>query len=435
MSLELRQTQEQQVSPLMLQSLNVLQLSGADLEQWIAQEVQKNPFIECTRLSFLGNSDEAADFLLNVADRPSFFSLIDKQLADVDESVRDEVELLIENLDENGYLTPEILVSLGFKKVVPVGECTPQGNKSLENQAIPRYRTDNETRQSAYEYLSQLSPRGLGAVDVRDCLQLHLDPSLPLYRLIDENYDDIVHHRFSKLMRIYRCSKEMLRQWLAPLQRLYTSPRGLFHEADETDIRPDIIFTKHQSVWQFSIVSIPDVQMSETYKAAVAQPLKRGEKTFFNHYKDRAQWIMRALALRQQTLQKIAEYVLHYQADFLNLGKTYLHPQSMKQVAELIQLSPSTLSRAANKKYIQVGDQVFPLKILFSHGNRGSLYSIDAIYDAIRGMIKQEASLSDEKIAKRLQEMGYWVSRRTVTKYRQQMQIPPSNVRKLFPVK
>ena len=246
-----------------------------------------------------------------------------------------------------------------------------------------------------------------------------------------------MHHRFSKLQRIYHCSTETLRQWLAPLQRLYTAPCRLFRETLEPVVSPDIVFTKHQAEWRFSILGIPDLPMSETYKATLTQDLKRGEKTFFNRYQQRAQWVIRALALRQQTLQKIAEYVLHYQTDFLNQGKSFLHPQSMKQVAELIRLSPSTLSRAANKKYLKVRDQLFLLKILFSHGNRGSLYSVDAIYNAIHEIISGENStpLSDEKIAEQLRQMGYWVSRRTVTKYHQQLHIPPANVRKLFHVK
>lgn len=379
----------------MLQSLKLLQLSAPDLEQWVDREVDQNPLLE--RIPRSSDTDPQA-YLSAIAQPPSFEDTIQQQIVDVDGEVRDYLELLIDHLDEDGFLSLETLQSLGF--------CA-----------------DNPIHQEAYTILRTLHPRGLGATDLKDCLKLQLPPKHPLIRLLDEAYDDVLHHRFARLQRHYHCAPETLRTWLEPLKTLTFSPRKALDDEPPTITRPEIIFSKKtDGTWEATIAGMPSIRMPS--KAGSAEDRKR------------AHLLLAALAKRQQTLEKIAQHILTYQREFLEQGT--LHPQSIKQVAKELQLSPSTLSRAAREKYVQVQHRLVPLKVFFTHGNGNSLAPASMVQDAIHKLITQESPqhpLTDEAIQNRLQEQGIWIARRTVAKYRQQQGIPTSHIRKIFPLR
>ncbi|UPA28750.1 MAG: RNA polymerase factor sigma-54 [Verrucomicrobiota bacterium] len=433
---ELQQTQTQQASPAMLQSLKVLQLSAPELEQWVDREIAQNPLLERVSDSpsetpqdytytdgsspkdhTASSGTDSQAYLAAIAQPPSFQELLQEQLTDVDGEVREYLELLIENLDDDGFLSPETLQSLGFHPA-----------NHLESKTQTPFVSDNPVHQEAYEILRTLHPRGLGAVDLKDCLRLQLPKTHPLIRLLNEAYEDVLHHRFARLQRKYRCTPETLRNWLAPLRKLIFSPKkSLSNEASQL-ITPEIIFSQNSDdPWTATVAGAPHIRLrsaSDVERPALSNDLKQ------------ARWLMRALTRRQQTLEAIAQYILNYQRDFLEHGIAALHPQSIKQVAEILRLSPSTLSRAAQEKYVQVQHQIIPLKKFFTHGNGNSLAPSPIVCEAIQKLIIQESSLhplTDEDIVKNLQKKGIAVARRTVSKYRQQLGIPTSHVRRIFP--
>lgn len=447
------QRQEQRLSPQMLQSLRLLQLPVQDLQKAVAQEVQNNPFLEyapenrCSSsytyqdtnhfssdvenntpiLSDSGfgedyltggnleNSFDEASILNNIPASISPRDYLLSQVVGVETEVHDALEDLIEHLDERGFLPPEGLTALGFQR-------SDNG-----------FYSSDPVQQEAYELLRSMQPRGIGAIDLRDCLLLQLPKDTPLHNLIEQHFEDVIHHRFAKLQRSLHCNALELRRLLVPLRALNFSPLALFNETPLIDRHPEIFFRKDGSLWTATILGIPHLQFNDTYRELVRQKLSRSEKVFFTTYKNRSRLLMRALEQRQQTLQKVAHYLLRYQKDFFEHGVMALHPQSIKQIATILQLSPSTLTRAAQRKYIQVEQKIYPLSVCFTHGNANSLFSTQAFQEKLRELISNETTpLSDRQLTQRLTEEGFPIARRTVTKYRNRLNIPPANIRRIF---
>lgn len=447
------QQQEQRLSPQMLQSLRLLQLPVQDLQKAVAQEVQNNPFLEHApenRHSSLrthpetdpfspqvenntpifpdngfgenyltgGNLENSSDEISILNNIPANVSprdyLLDQAIG-VKTEIQDVLENLIDHLDERGFLPPEVLAELGFQP-------TSKG-----------FYSSDPIQQEAYELLRSMQPLGIGAVDLRDCLLLQLSLNTPLYNLIKQHFEDVIHHRFAKLQRSLHCSPQELRRLLAPLRELNFAPLSSLNGSPTVDRHPEIFFKKDGSQWIATLSGIPHLQFNDTYRELIQKKLSQKEKVFFTTYKNRSRLLMRALEQRQQTLQKIADYLLKYQEDFFHHGTMALHPQSIKQVAEMLQLSPSTLTRAAQRKYIQIEREIYPLSIFFTHGNSNSLFSTQALKEKLQELVKNETNpLSDEQLAQRLTEEGFPIARRTVTKYRNRFNIPPANIRRIF---
>jgi RNA polymerase sigma-54 factor len=399
----------------MLRSLNILQLPIGELQQLISTEIQCNPLLDITVNDSLNNehtythnrinSDEGKlNFLENIAAERSPQDYLLDQVPDIDETTKTAFIILINSLDESGFLP--------------------------KDTAIP---WETPPMEDAYSLLRTLSPRGIGARDLQDCLQLQLPKHTPLYELVAHYFDDLEHRRFTKLQRILHRTPAELRTLLAPLKHLNFAPLKTITVQVNFPITPEIIFKRIDSQWTVAIRGMPEIRMSDLYKELLLHSFKRGEKKFFTEHQRHAQFLIQALQQRQSTLEKIAHYILQSQIKFLEHGSEYLCPQNQKQVATLLAIHPSTLSRAIKNKYVQIARDIFPLNIFFSHGNHGSLIAQYSLKERIKDIIRNEIKnmpFSDDAIARALQQDGIWLTRRTVAKYRALLRIPPANIRK-----
>ncbi|MDR1907163.1 MAG: RNA polymerase factor sigma-54 [Puniceicoccales bacterium] len=435
---DLQQIQSQRLSPLMLRSLNILQLPAAELHQLIATEIQRNPLFDITTTDIASyplhssnnNIDERAcarnttndeksnlNFLENIAAELSPQDYLLEQVPDLDETAKSALMTLINSLDERGFLSEDVAQQFGIFSTD--GEENPDSQQNAFGKA--------------YTILRSLSPKGIGARNLQDCLQLQIPKNTPLYDLVTYHFDDLEHRRFTKLQRKLNKTPAELRALLVPLKLLNFAPLKTITPHANPVIIPEIIFEKIDNQWTFSIRGTPEMRMSDLYKELLIHPLKREDRKFFTENKQHAQFWIKALSQRRNTLDKIAQYILKFQVDFFENGRNFLRPQNQKQVAEFLKIHPSTLSRAIRNKYAQIPRKIVPLNFFFSHGNHGSLIAQHALRENIRNIVENEnknAPLSDEKIAQILQNEGVWITRRTIAKYRTLLAIPPANVRR-----
>jgi RNA polymerase sigma-54 factor len=427
----------------MLHGLNVLQLPTEELHRLIATEIQRNPLLDITTTdtstystySSPLNIDERArtrntidgeesnqNFLENISAENSPEDYLLAQVPDLGESIKSALTTLIHSLDDRGFLPEDVAQQFGISST--------DGKNIFDSLA-------NNLQQNAFSkahaILRSLLPKGIGAKNLQDCLQLQIPQNAPLYNVVAHHFDDLEHRRFSNLQRKLGKTSTELRALLAPLKLLNFAPLKTITSHANSIIIPEIIFQKIDGQWAFEISGIPEIRMSDLHKKLLIHPLKGADRKFFTQNKQHAQFWIKSLHQRRETLQKIAQYILKFQINFLENGTHFLCPQNQKQTAEFLKIHPASLSRAIKNKYVQIPQKIVPLNFFFSHGNHGSLIAQNTLKEKLKNIIRNEnknSPLSDEKIAKILQNEGIWVMRRTVAKYRTLLAIPPANVRR-----
>jgi RNA polymerase sigma-54 factor len=461
------QTQKLAIGPQMQQSLQILQAPTLELRQIIQQEVEINPVLELEspevsledavpddpdnreerdELDILSQMDEEWreywaqsraqtasrtsedqerwQFLMDSIVAPTTLQehlLSQLHTAEVTASVAKHVEFLIGNLDDRGFLN------------------TPVEELSLQH-AIPI----EELRQ-AKELLISFDPVGVGADDLRECLLIQLErlgkrQSLA-YRLVDMHLDDLANKRYPILARKMGVPVEQISRSADFISTLDPRPASRFSASSNNYVTPDII-VEHQAREWVPVMNnddLPHLRLSNAYKDMLSQPGSSTEVRNYIREKLRSgKFLIRSIQQRQQTIYKIAVQILAHQREFLEKGTGLLRPLNMAQVADEVGVHETTVSRAIAGKYMATPHGVFELKFFFSHGVRtesGEDLSNTSVKNAIADLIKGEPKskpLSDDKLAKILDQQGIKVARRTVAKYREALGILPSHLRKSF---
>lgn len=334
---------------------------------------------------------------------------------------------IIDALDGDGYLTvdvPDLCAALG-------------GN---DNDA------PEEDEVTAVLHLIQgLDPIGVAARDLRECLLLQLKqldeqtPWLPEARQCVEDYMDLLGVRdYNQLVRKLKMSKDELAQVIALIQTLNPRP-GAQYSTDQAEyVVPDVFVHKHRDRWRVELN--PDVMPALRINPYYASLIKRGdssdENTSMRAHMQEARWFIKSLQSRSETLLKVATAIVERQRAFLEHGDEAMRPLVLHDIAEVLEMHESTISRVTTRKYMHTPRGIFELKYFFSSHVSTTLGG-EASSTAIRAVIKKliaaeniKKPLSDNKIATLLSEQGVQVARRTVAKYREAMSIPPSNERK-----
>lgn len=407
MDLSLQQIQK--LSPQMLQSLKVLQLSAGELEKLVQTEIQNNPLLDIEIPEYFSNFSpknrpsnselNPENLLENVAADLSLREYLLQQVPDLPEHAKQDLEEVIGHLDENGFLAdPEI------------------------SQKYP----------SSYKLLRQLEPKGIGARDLQDCLLTQIPPATTLFTLIQNHFDDLQHYRYSKIQRALNISRSELLILIKKLHQYHFYPAKIFNSSAGNIIIPEIFFEKTNGIWSTFVRNQPQIKFSGLYSSSFTKKLSATDRDFFRYHRQRAKNLMHSILQRSSTLQRIAELILKNQKEFLEYGPAKLRPLSLKDASQLLQLNPSTVSRAISQKYAQIPHGILPIKYFFSNGIGGiSQNGIKQMIEEIIGNEDKKSPLCDKMIAQILNEKGIFISRRTVTKYRQQLKILHARTRKI----
>ena len=359
-------------------------------------------------------------------------------MLDLDDTQFLIADTIIGNLDESGYLNREveaIVDDLAFSANLSVSEAQVEEVLTL---------------------VQELDPAGVGARDLRECLLLQIrrkqDGDITLFtakKILEDHFEEFTKKHYDKIQKKLEIEDEDLKQAIDEIIRLNPKPGGSMKEAGKSmqQIIPDFMLTEFDGQLELSINgrNSPELKISREYERML-RTYAEGAKTsksdkdalaFVRQKLENAKWFIDAIKQRQNTLLFTMEAIMNYQREYFLTGdETNLRPMILKDIADMVGLDISTVSRVANSKYVQTGYGIFPLKYFFSEslstdsGEEVSTREVKKILsEAISGEQKKKP-LTDDRLALLLKEKGYNIARRTVAKYREQLNIPVARLRK-----
>jgi len=338
---------------------------------------------------------------------------------------------ILDSIDSNGYLATtleDICDSLNE-------------NLQKEEEGI-----ELDEVESVLKRIQNFDPPGVGARDIRECMLLQLssiDPEVPWLAeaktIVSDYFEFLANRDYSLLMRRMRLSDEQLQQTIALIQSLNPRPGSQITDSQPEYIIPDVFVRKVKGIWRVELNPevTPKLSINSLY-ASMAQGSNNSssDTSFLKNHLQEARWFLKSLKSRNETLLKVASCIVERQRQFLEYGDEAMKPLVMHDVAEVVEMHESTISRVTTKKYMHTPRGIFELKYFFSSHvstTSGGECSATAIRAMLKKLIATEEAgkpLSDNKLASMLAKQGINVARRTVAKYREAMAIPPSNERK-----
>lgn len=470
----------QKLSPQQIQLMKLIQLPTLALEQKIKEELEANPALEegqeisentdedysdydegdnqtieaeDINVDEYLSDDEIPDYRMRannysaddedskvpISGGTSFTEYLMDQISTsrMDEENRKIAEYLIGNIDDDGYIRRElsaIVDDLAFTQNIFVDE--------------PRLETVLRNIQS-------LDPPGVGARDLQECLSLQLQrkensSSIRLAReIVDEHFDEFIKKHYSKLMERMEVDEDFLKEAIVEISRLNPKPGNSSTNTQKSiqTVIPDFTISIEDGELELTLNSrnAPELNVSreykemlETYKNSQQKSKSQKEAVMFVKQKlDGAKWFIDAIRQRQQTLLLTMSSIMNFQKEYFLTGdQRKLRPMILKDIADEIGMDISTVSRVASNKYVQTPYGTFLIKEFFSEsmkndaGEDVSTKEIKKILEDSIGEENKRSPLTDDKLAKLLKEKGYPIARRTVAKYREQLNIPVARLRK-----
>ena len=479
---KLQQKLLQKLSPQQIQMIKLLEVPAMQMEERIKKELEENPALEegpeedevqddnedevddekAEReqdefaLDDYLNDEDIPDYRLQVnntskdderreeipyAAGSSFHESLIQQFTLRTDTEREDLlgEYIIGNIDDDGYLRREV------------------ENMVDDLAFLQNITTDVNELNAILKIIQDLEPAGVGARDLRECLLLQLekkDHSVPSVNLaitvLTDYFEEFSRRHYEKIMTRMGIGEAQMKGIIDEVLKLNPKPGGTVSDPyarTAQHIIPDFILEQSDSGLELSLNNrnIPELKVNRDYSEMLesySRDRKAGKQNrdavmFVKQKLDAARWFIDAMRQRQNTLLLTMNAILEYQKDYFAEGDdTKLKPMILKDVAEMTGLDISTVSRVANSKYIQTHFGIFPLKFFFSEGmqtdagDEVSTREIKRILQECLGNEDKRKPLTDEKLTEILQEKGYQIARRTVAKYREQLNIPVARMRK-----
>ncbi len=340
---------------------------------------------------------------------------------DLNEEQQGIAELLIGNIDDYGYLMATL------EELSTATGLTP------------------EKISEVLKVIQSFEPAGVGARDLRECLMLQLERAGQQetleYRIVRDFMDALGKRRIPEIARGTGQSLDDVQDALARIGRLQPRPGRAFLTAVEQYVAPEVFVQKNGD--DFIVTTndeqIPHLRISNVYKDLMAQGAENAEVKNYIREKIRAgKFLIKSLHQRQTTIRNIGREIVKRQREFMEKGVAFLKPMTMAQVAEVVGVHETTVSRAVSAKYIETPQGVFEMKYFFTAGLQtanGDGMSNTSVKDMVAEIFKGENTtrpLSDQEVVKMLTDKGITIARRTVAKYRDELGILPSNLRKVY---
>jgi RNA polymerase sigma-54 factor len=479
--------QELKINPRLYQAMDLLYMPLLDLQQHLKQELLNNPFLDLVEAEEEDEDEQTEaeaspetpeekergeeidweEILLDGFDTAGgrreeheereYYEPVTVATRDLSDHLRDQVNLLelsprealladefLGNINDDGYLAtpvPEIIKSVNEL----IAEAAESEDRDLAD--LPLYTI--EEGETMLKKVQDLDPPGVGARDLRECLMLQLEEaglsqSVP-YRLVRDCFEELIAHRWSEISKRFGISAADVQKAADEIAKLDPKPGLRFRSGDENYIIPDLIVDKIDGQYHVFLndANLPRLRLSKAYQE-IARDKKKFEgenKEFISNKLNSANWMIQAIEQRRQTMLKVMNYIVDRQRDFFEKGVQYLKPLTLREVAEVINMHESTVSRVTNEKFVQTPRGVLPLKFFFSSGlatAEGDDVSARGIKAQLQKLVQEEDPrhpLTDQAIVNILRESGVQIARRTVAKYRDQLGVlsEPSAARRLRP--
>jgi RNA polymerase sigma-54 factor len=482
-SQQMRMSQQMKLAPRMIQSMEILQLPLMALQERIDQELAENvvleqvasrkeeftapvedmepPKLEIERRELTTDDNNASDFerlaeiarewpddnytsgsrpssnrmeedgdrqhdvMANCENRPETLQehLLEQFHCDAPEHLRAFGDYLIHNLDHNGRLQsslPELAQVFG-------------SNITLEDA------------DQALKLVQRLDPPGVGARDLRECLLLQISPETPLADmmtvLVSDHLDDILQNRLPLIERKTGYSLDAIKAAIEQMATLNPYPGRTFETPRVQSITPDLKVEKNeQGEYQVELIDeyVPQLRINRRYLRMLEGNPDAATKEFIKRKVESAKWLIDSIEQRYNTLKRVAQSIVNEQTEFLDLGPEYIKPLKMQEIADVVGVHVTTVSRAVDDKFIATPRGIFPLKRFFGGGTK-TTDGEDVAWENIRLKLKEIVDgedksdpLSDDALVLELAKHGFNLARRTVTKYRKALNIPSSRQRREY---
>jgi RNA polymerase sigma-54 factor len=344
------------------------------------------------------------------------------ELTDCSDKERKALLYLIGSLDDSGYLT-----------------------ESLSNVALTAH-IPYSTVLSAGKTLKSFDPAGIGTEDMKDCLATQLEirgrGDTLAAKILRDHFDLLVRRRVLELKRKTGANPEDIQDAIEEISTLEPAPGKRFSPDNNSVIEPDVtVYQDEYDAWQVMLNSdyIPRLRISNTYKHMLAKgALSKPEKDFIIERMRSGKFLISSIEQRQNTVERITREILKFQKKFFEVGVTKLRPLTMSTIAEIVGVHETTVSRAIANKYIRTPHGVFAFKYFFTPGYKagnGESVSNKTIKDMIKQIIDEEKQIkpfSDQSIVDQLKAKDIKIARRTVAKYREELGILPTNLRRRY---
>jgi len=407
----------------------MLGMSVSDLAEYIDFAATQNPFLQKivakkvadryqnrAAMSMLESPDD--ENMIKSEENPRFSLLSQAKMMGIGNKSYEIAEYLIFEMNDNGYIiiNPEDAASDLGVTVDDVLDCI--------------------------EIIQSMEPAGIGAKDITECLQLQLkrknmEDSLE-YRIVSSYLAEVAREEIDKMSKALEADKEEIKKAIANVKRLNPRPAsGILSKGSEKVI-PELTasFEKEKVRLSFNRGSIPGLKLYNPYENDFNIVKDPEARKFMRENINAAKSLIDNLKRREDTVCKVANYILDFQQDCLTQDNDNIKTLTIKDIAKAVSFHPSTVSRAVSQKYVKFNDKVMPLNSLLSHGikkENGEFKSKAAIRIKISSLVKNEdpsRPLTDDKISKALKSEGVIISRRTVVKYRNMLRILPTYLRK-----
>ena len=460
----LQQKQQQKLSPLQIQTIKLLELPTLELEQKIRKELEENPVLDEITESTDPEDDSPKNVSLSEypADdpTPSYKLYVNNQGRDAKPQYN--TFSVKESFQEN------LIVQLGYRKldnrsrsiaIFMIGSLDDDGylRRDLESLSYDillrlNIETDEKELEEILRMIQEFEPAGVGARDLQECLLLQITPKNEAQErartILSDYFLEFTKKHYSKIISRMGITQEELKEAIDEIVRLNPRPGGQIDDSyDEQaqQIVPDFLLEEKDGELIMSMpkFSLPELKVNKRYAELLMNSsgsnTRAGKEaaSFVKQKLDSAKWFIEAIKQRHNTLQNTMNAIIDFQREyFMDGDETKLKPMVLKNIAEKTGLDISTISRVVNCKYIQTHFGIYPLKYFFSEGlmtEAGEEVSTREIKKILVESINTENKskpLTDEELVEVLQQKGYKVARRTVAKYREQLNIPIARLRK-----
>lgn len=453
--LDLKQSQNLVMTPQLQQAIKLLQLNNVEIAEFIEEEIAQNPLLE-KKESDPSDSNEAANIPAEKNEAPSDDFDAGSAMADIGSGGNTGFDKL-DSAFENSMSRPETLrehlveqlhVSFNDPKdqmiaALLIDQLDEAGYlRANIEELVEKFGCSEERLAHILKEMKQFDPTGIFAKDLEECLALQLEEQGKLdkpTKILLDNLKLLADHDHKKLADKCGVNETYLQDMIADIRSLNPKPAADFdHIVVQTAI-PDVLMKRLPKNlgggWRVELNNdtLPKVLVNNTYYKEVAKTAtQKKDKEYLTNKLSSANWLVRSLDQRAQTILKVASEIVEQQDAFFNYGIEFLKPLTLKDIAEEIDMHESTVSRVTNNKYIGTPRGIFELKYFFSTAlvsEDGTSHSAESIRARIQALTDEEDPkkvLSDDKIVEILKSEGIDIARRTVAKYREALHIPSS---------
>ena len=459
-SLQIRAESQLQLTPQMRQSLRILQLSGVEIDQEIVQALECNPCLEQVEeypentLIDYSNSSRTVE-----TEEPIDISrTYDMRLSRDPDSDLNHVTGTYDTVKQDTTLQDELLQNLSNHRLsskdaaiarAVIGSLDERGYLTakvddLHELLVNQINVQAPEIEAMVHLVQTLSIPGIGAYDLADCLRLQLEQlgtntpgRTAALRLVRAHLPLLAKHKFTELIRLLQIDREELSQVIDLIRTLDHAPGRHLGTEQTHHVVPDVYVYRQEEKWQVTLNSTVSHRLCvTTYYQRNLQNQDTDTQEYLKQKMSEATAFIRGLDQRTATILRVATEIVLRQQEFMTEGESRLKPLTRREIASALNLHESTVSRATDHKYMLTPKGIFEFKHFFTTKvgvNKGEGQSARAVQAQIRKMIELELHskpVSDSILSKMLADKGMFIARRTVSKYREQMNIPPANQRK-----